>query len=197
MCIEGANSSQCIFNLPFRRAFKDPCLITAQLLSIVALALSLVNLLGWDVYVMLFVGLPAGMLFFGLPAFILLQVGCCCTVNKCGFITAGVLAVVGSGLFLVAAVLTFVWTNEEFYNDYDTYSNDFNEDFFDQLWFGVIIAVLWLITGILVLVFACGHRYKACEEKVRAEAAMGANAADPTAVHDVMESENLSENLLA
>eukprot|EP00980_Cylindrotheca_fusiformis_P022441 scaffold9308_cov115-Cylindrotheca_fusiformis.AAC.4 len=175
MCIEGANSSQCIFNLPFRRPFKDPCLITAQVLSIVAVALSLFNLWGW--YVMLFVGLPA---------FILLQVGWCCTVNKCGFITAGVLALVGSGIVLVAAVLILVWLNE-FWDDCDTYSNYFDDDFFNQhtdctsdyeestaiLWLslGVISAVLWLITGILVLIFACGQRYKACEEKLGAEAA--------------------------
>eukprot|EP00980_Cylindrotheca_fusiformis_P009940 scaffold2196_cov99-Cylindrotheca_fusiformis.AAC.3 len=187
--MRGANLSQCM-------PFKDPCLISAQVLSIVALTLSLFNLWGW--YVMIFVGLPAC---------ILLQIAWCCNVNKCGFIAAGVLALATSVIVLVAAVLILVWLkhswddfcdeyasffnstsmlNDDLFDD-DLYMSMFNDDFengqidctseYEEstaiLWLslGIGSAVLWSITGILVLIFACGQRYRGCEEKLRAEAA--------------------------
>eukprot|EP00980_Cylindrotheca_fusiformis_P022438 scaffold9308_cov115-Cylindrotheca_fusiformis.AAC.1 len=129
------------------------------------------------------------MTFVGLPVFILLQIAWCRNVNKCGFIAAGVLALATSVIMLVDAVLILVWLKHS-WDDFCDWSSsnrsslnvlvegqiDCTSEYEEStaiLWLslGIGSAVLWLITGILVLFFACGQRYRGCEEKLRAEAA--------------------------
>lgn len=110
-------------------------------------------------------------------------------MNKCGLITAGILALVGAGIVLTTAIIILVWLNN-FWSDCDgaTFShyydqwgnthssnydcdNTYNEDT-AIVWMCVsfISSILWFITGILVLTFACGKRYQAFEDEFKAEA---------------------------
>jgi hypothetical protein len=140
-------------------------------LSVIALILSFFNVWGWW-----------AMLFFGLPAFILIQIAWCCAMNKCGFIAAGVLALVGAGISVAAALIILIWLIsfwedcEYYYNDTECYEYDEGDAI---LWVSLSFAsaLLWVITGILVLVFACGKRYQDIEAQLRAEGgAEGASA---------------------
>jgi hypothetical protein len=149
------------------RPFKDPCLITAQVLSVIALILSFFSIWAWWV-----------MLSYSLPAFILMQVAWCCAMNRCGFIAAGVLALLVAAIDLAAAIFVLIWLISFWEEDCDSYSNS-NYDYdcweYDEndasLWMNLCFAsaLLWLITGILVLCFGCGKRYQDIEDQLRAE----------------------------
>jgi hypothetical protein len=62
------------------------------------------------------------MLSIGLPAFILIQMAWCCAMNKCGFIAAGLLALIVAGIDLVAAIYVLTWLIS-FWEDCDSYYN--------------------------------------------------------------------------
>jgi hypothetical protein len=129
------------------------------------------------------------MLFLGLPAFILMQVAWCCAMNKCGFIAAGVLALVGAGIDIAAAIFVLVWLISFWEDDCDSY-NSYNSNYdydcweYDEddaiLWVSLSLAsaLLWMITGILVLCFACGKRYQDIEDQLRAEGGAEGGAAN-------------------
>jgi hypothetical protein len=158
------------------RPFKDPCLITAQVLSVIALILSFFSIWAWWV-----------MLSYSLPAFILMQVAWCCAMNRCGFIAAGVLALLVAAIDLAAAIFVLIWLISFWEEDCDSYSNS-NYDYdcweYDEndasLWMNLSFAsaLLWLITGILVLCFGCGKRYQDIEDQLRAEGGAEGGAAN-------------------
>jgi hypothetical protein len=126
------------------------------------------------------------MLFLGLPAFILIQMAWCCTLNRCGFNTAGVLALVGAIIVLaLAIVLQDILNNcESYYGNSSYYEDDYWDydpcDDKDEAtsWMNLSFAsaILWAMTGILVLDFVCGGRYQDFEDQLRAEGAEGAAA---------------------
>jgi hypothetical protein len=122
----------------------------AQVLSLIVLILSIFNEMAWMI-----------MLFLCVPAFILIQTAWCCAMNKCGFIVAGVLALVGACIVLVVDTVYPYYKNDE-----------------DTTWMPLSFAsgILWATTGILVLVFACGNRYQDIEDQLTAEGAGGAVA---------------------
>ena len=68
----------------------------AQIISIVALALSFFSLWWWV------------MLAIAVPSFVLLQTAWCCALNKCGFIAAGVLGLVAAGVTLAFGIIVMV-----------------------------------------------------------------------------------------
>ena len=123
------------------RPYKDPCLITAQVLSVIGLSLSFFWWWGWWISLGL-----------ALPAMIMLQTVCCCAMNKCGLITAGVFSIIGG----VAEILVFIF-----------YLRDEGEEITGVL--GVIGGIMILVTGTLVFVFACGKRYDAAVARMREE----------------------------
>jgi hypothetical protein len=164
------------------QAINDGCLITAQVLSVLAFILSFFNVWPWWVLLVL-----------GLPTFLLLQTAWCCAMNKCGFNCAGVLALLDAGLALAAAIIILIWLmafwadgcEDYSYDDYysDNYYSDMDCSEYDKddamVWLSVSFAgaLLWLITGILVCCFACGRRYQDIEDQLRAEGgAKGASA---------------------
>jgi hypothetical protein len=131
------------------------------------------------------------MLFLGLPAFIMMQTAWCCAMNKCGFITAGVLALVAAGIVLASAVVVLLalsaWDcdDDDFFDDDFSSSCEYDYDKSDAtVWLSLsfISAILWVITGILVLVFACGKRHQDISDQLRAERAEGAAVPSATAV---------------
>jgi hypothetical protein len=160
------------------RPFNDPCLIMAQVLSLIVLILSIFNELAWMI-----------MLFLGLPAFILIQTACCCAMNRCGFMFAGVLTLVGACILLLLAITLSDILNNCGYYDYSSYDDDYGYDFCNDedratIWMILSFAsgLLWATTGILVLVFACGKRYQNIEDQLTAEGAEGAAVPSSTAV---------------
>jgi hypothetical protein len=165
MCIEGVSNTGC-------RPFKDTCLMTAQILSIIAIALSFFSGWWWV------------MLFFGLPSFIMLQVAWCCAMNKCGFVTAGVLGLVGAGITLVFAILAIIvisscdgyssYSYDDYYG-YSSYNYDADCILYDEslYWTWTILSCigcfLWMAVGIMTLCFACGERYEQAERTLKEE----------------------------
>jgi hypothetical protein len=143
----------------------------AQVLSLIVFILSIFNELAWMI-----------MLFLGVPAFILIQTAWCCAMNKCGFIFAGVLALVGACILLLLGIaLSDILNNCGSYES--SYYNDWDYDFCDDkdeatIWMNLSFSsgILWATTGILVLVFACGKRYQDIEDQLTAEGAGGAVA---------------------
>lgn len=127
------------------RPYKDPVLITAQVLAIVGMCLTWVA--WWNILI-------------SVTAFILLQVAWCCKINKCGLITGGVFCVlsaltsISTGVFInivardcyeevydtVQTILNDPLYNDPLYNDplyndpfsnpsidYNTYNDDYND----------------------------------------------------------------------
>ena len=140
-------------------------MITAQILSIIGLALSWFGI--WWVSI-----------FLALPAMIMLQVTWCCAMNKCGLIASGVLATVAAGWVLVVAILLIV-ALEAAKSDCDDYSYYYDSDsciansgysaYTAYIILSVLGGVIWLVTGIIVFVFACGQRYTTALEKLKEE----------------------------
>lgn len=87
---------------------------------------------------------------------------CCCTMNKCGLISAGVLGI------LTAIILTFfaIAIPMNLHNNEGELRNTYGGDFYDAIMDQVKIrtylmfggALLWLVASILMFVFA-GSRY--------------------------------------
>jgi hypothetical protein len=131
-----------------------------------------------------------GWLFFSLGtwvaiflAFILIQTAWCCALNRCGIIAAGVLALVGASIFLAIAIVIL-----DVFNDCGNTYYDDDWGYYDcdaaASWMilSFVNALLWAITGILVLVFACGKGYQDIENQLRAEGAAANQVARATAV---------------
>ena len=120
-------------------------MITAQALSIVAIAISWVSIWG---------------LLAGLVTFIMLQIAWCCKMNKAGFIVAGVFGAIAGAIEAIVAILIFVAGEQACI---DTYYYTYDEQ---VCWQGLIIAgslglasgLLWIATSVCVFVFACGGR---------------------------------------
>jgi hypothetical protein len=141
-------------------------MISAQILSIIAIFLSWAN------------GIT---LTLGIVAFVCLQIVWCCRMGKCGLITTGVLSMIAGVCSVVVGILilavpgstsTLCATIE---SNPDQYDNTFNDDHFNPnnpdfqshctVGLNVFIAVafvggaLWLIISLLLFTFACGSRY--------------------------------------
>jgi hypothetical protein len=147
----------------------------AQVLSLIVLILSFFNVSIWPKWV--------AILLLGLPAFILIQTAWCCALNRGGFIAAGVLALVGASIFLVIAIVIM-----DFFNDCGRSYYDDDWGYYDcdeaARWMilSFVSALLWALTGMLVLVFACGKGYQDIENQMRAEGAAANQVANATAV---------------
>jgi uncharacterized membrane protein len=161
MCIEGVSNAGCM-------PFKDGCLMTAQVLSIIALALSFFSGWWWV------------MLILGLPCFVLLQIAWCCALNKCGFITGGVLGLVGAGVTLVFGIISLIAVIEyvdycdsysySYYNDnytYNCYDDSVESVLYTWMILSFIATALWMVVGIMTLCFACGDRYQNLENQLK------------------------------
>jgi hypothetical protein len=156
------------------RPFTDPRLITAQVLSFMTLILSFFTESLWPKWLK---WVP--ILLFGLPSFIMIQTAWCCAMNRCGFIAAGVLALVGASIFLFIAIDIMGYFSN--CGSYDWAYDDCDEA---ASWMILSFAsgLLWAITGIVVLVFACGKSYQDIADQLRAEGAGGAAVPNTTAV---------------
>ncbi|KAL7561501.1 hypothetical protein ACA910_016299 [Epithemia clementina (nom. ined.)] len=124
--------------------YKDPLLITAQALSIVAFFFS-------------FGGIVA--LLLGLAAMIVLQVVWCCRMNKCGLNTAASFAAVVAVIDIILAITILIQGQDacgEGLSD--------NEDCNWQAAGIVVIisAVLWIAVASLVFTFANSARFTKC-----------------------------------
>lgn len=147
------------------RPYKDPCVITAQVLSVIGLCLSFFFFGGWWISLGL-----------ALPAMIMLQTVCCCAMNKCGLIAAGVLSTVAAGWVLIAGIILIVTLEEakddcdgsSYYYSYD-YCMDSYSGYTAYIVLSVIGGIMWLVAGILVFIFACGQRYETAIEKLKEE----------------------------
>ena len=142
--------------------YKDPLLMTAQALSVVAFIFS-------------FGGVAA--VAFGLAAMVVLQVVWCCRMNKCGLNAAASFALVVAILnAILAAVLALEEADESCNND-DDYSYRYDDD--DdcnssvQIWAILLFlsAGLWVAVSTLVFIFANTKRYHTCREKSEPAAA--------------------------
>lgn len=142
------------------RPYKDPVLMTAQGLAIVAIFFS------WGFWV-------TGLL--GFAAFVMLQVAWCCRMNKCGLIAAGVFACLDAagcaavGIYLLA---TFAGEDDDSYYYYS--EDDDTVFYYDSsaatAW-GVVCligAFLWTGVGVCTFVFACS-RLERLNQKARSE----------------------------
>jgi hypothetical protein len=76
------------------------------------------------------------------------------------WIAAGVLALFGAGIVIAATQI-----------GKPVFSNDGDSDYLDLLLFSFASATIWTVTGINVLVFACGKRYEGNEDQLKAEGA--------------------------
>ena len=120
-------------------------MITAQALSIVAIAISWVSIYG---------------LLAGLVTFIMLQVAWCCKMNKAGFIVAGVFGAIAGAIEAIVAILILVAGEQACIDTYYYTSDE------QACWSALIVAAslglasacLWIATAACVFVFACGSR---------------------------------------
>lgn len=152
--------------------YNDGLLITAQILSFIAIILS------WTSVITLLMGLVA---------FICLQLVWCCRMNKCGLITVGVLTIIASIADLIIGIGTFVEGSEKICDGIDASSTLFiqnvnvNDNAISQedinnisneldkncgpwvnMYAGLALAsgILWLIITFLIFYFTCGNRIK-------------------------------------
>jgi len=163
-----ANNNKLCTCLPYN----DGLLITAQILSFIAIILS------WTSVITLLMGLVA---------FICLQLVWCCRMNKCGLITVGVLTIIASIADLIIGIGTFVEGSEKICDGIDASSTLFiqnvnvNDNAISQedinnisneldkncgpwvnMYAGLALAsgILWLIITFLIFYFTCGNRIK-------------------------------------
>lgn len=140
--------------------YKDPFLITAQALSIVALLLSIAF---WATILL------------GLAAMIMLQVCWCCKMNRCGIITAGVFACIAAagdfvcGFLLLGEEICVYWSYDD---DYYYGDGCDNTAAYIMTFIG---GGLWVATGVGTFVFTCRiDQYKDSSD-VRLDNAEGRN----------------------
>eukprot|EP00538_Stauroneis_constricta_P000993 CAMPEP_0119570150 /NCGR_PEP_ID=MMETSP1352-20130426/43466_1 /TAXON_ID=265584 /ORGANISM="Stauroneis constricta, Strain CCMP1120" /LENGTH=310 /DNA_ID=CAMNT_0007619815 /DNA_START=354 /DNA_END=1287 /DNA_ORIENTATION=- len=142
--------------------YKDGFMITAQILVIIAFLLSFGWWLNWV---------------FGLTALIMLQVAWCCTMGRCGLITAGVFAAITGALLAVQAIAV-ADNGKQHYCDEKYEPDEYDDDFFNsgddwfisrngsylcnnysrRLTMLTVTTLLWLSTAVTVFIFACSGR---------------------------------------
>lgn len=129
--------------------YKDGFALTAQILSVLAFLLSLAGVSG------------AVLALFTLVLFLS---SCCCTMNKCGLITAGVFGLLTAAVlvfFAIAIPLNMTAHETELRHKY-------GDAFYDAILHQIKIrtylmmagAILWTLASILVFIFACTSRYE-------------------------------------
>ena len=127
------------------RPYKDPLLITAQVLSVIGFCITIFLfhplLLFWWPLISLFLVVFAG-------------IACFCAMNKEGLITAGVLLTILGAIELCYFLIMWgMWGG-------------------GNVWWAILIVLAGLsklVSGILVFVFACGKRYETAVARMREE----------------------------
>lgn len=129
--------------------YKDDILIAAQVFAVLAFVLSLTGISGAVL---------------SLVTVVLFLSTCCCSMNKCGLITAGVFGILTTLtliLFAVAIPMNLKANEAELR---DTYGDTNYEAIYSQFRIRVILmscgAGLWAIASLLVFAFACSSRYQ-------------------------------------
>lgn len=146
-------------------------MITAQILSIVALAIAWVWWVSFAI---------------GLIALVLLQIIWCCRMSKAGIIAAHAIAVVASlacffaGIFLIVERKDAGWC-DVFTLEQGGYYNGYGSDDYcpEKIWAGIsfVDAILWLATAHFTIMFLRTGRYDKWEAKFRP---VGSNNDDDT-----------------
>mmetsp|Transcript_20684 Transcript_20684/g.58917 ORF Transcript_20684/g.58917 Transcript_20684/m.58917 type:complete len:282 (+) Transcript_20684:458-1303(+) len=157
-----ANGIMLLSTIDTNSPYKDGFMITAQILVIIAFLLSFGWWLNWV---------------FGLTALIMLQVAWCCTMGRCGLITAGVFAAITGALLAVQAIAV-ADNGKQHYCDEKYEPDEYDDDFFNsgddwfisrngsylcnnysrRLTMLTVTALLWLSTAVTVFIFACSGR---------------------------------------
>ena len=127
--------------------YKDGILLAAQIFAVLAF---LVSFLGMSLLVLV-------------PLVLFLST-CCCSMNKCGLITSGVLGVLTAAVMVLYAVAITVNVNVNEDELRDTYGDKNYEAIAEQIgYYSTLMyagASLWIIASVLVFSFACSSRYQ-------------------------------------
>jgi len=186
MTNRNSSDNECCTCMPY----KDAIIISAQIISIVAVFIS------WTTFFTMICGIVA---------FVCFQMIWCCRMNRCGLITTGVFSVIAGTLSVIAAVLVLAAgsstiCNSQNYDD-DFYTEPYYEEDACKVGINVYVGIafvagaLWLAAGTLVFIFSCGDRHRnaqgsrqAAQNEVEAVVVGRATAAqkvEPNATNDI------------
>ena len=125
------------------RPYKDPYIITSQILSVVAFLLSVVLGVGWSLWYLFLIGFLA---------LVLIQLNWCCRQSKSGLLTALVLSVLSAFPSIGLVIIVFVTCSDCYVDVYVVLA--------------FVDAALWLASAGCILVFVTSSgRYAKLEEQ--------------------------------
>lgn len=131
--------------------YKDGILTAAQVFAVLAFLLSFAGILG-------------GSLLLALVSLVLFLSSCCCSMNKCGLVTAGVFGCVTALVLILLAVAIPANLKDNQDELRKVYGDEAYEAFTDQVETRTSLmmaaAVLWVIASVLIFLFSCTLRYQ-------------------------------------
>lgn len=123
-------------------------MIFAQVFAVLAFVASLTGMIGAVM---------------GLLTFAFFMGSCCCSCNKCGLVTAGVLGILTAILLAVGALVVPYDLRHNAEEIRDTYGDEIYNDLIGQLpirMYGMAAgAILWTLASVCLFIFACTGRY--------------------------------------